>query len=250
LSDIPKDKFKGSYYDSEYYVGLKGGKSYRSANGELKKWSYFNPTGQWLGCKDITEAWNQMFSPSNILDVGCGRGQMIAYARDLGIEAVGFDFSEWAIGDEGRYGNTKKEWVKYHDATEEWPYPDNNFDLVIALDIYEHIYEDDLKFVISEMYRVSRKWVFLQIATAGSGGLQGEKEKGYILKKNQSVPLDLQGCAVAGHVTVINEEAWYNWLDNENWLPRRDMVNWFISLVPNAIIRNWMLNTIIIMEKF
>jgi len=249
LSDIPKDKFKESYYDSEYYAGLKGGKSYRGSNGSLKKWSYFNPSGQWLGCKDITEAWNQMFSPSNMLDVGCGRGQMIAYARDIGIEAVGFDFSEWAVGDDGRYKATKKEWVTCHDATEKWPYPDNSFDLVIALDLMEHIYEDDLDFVITETYRVARKWIFLQIAVSGTGGLQGRDEDGYMLKKGVIIPIGLEGCAVAGHVTVQSEDWWIDKLSSDNLFLRRDLKEYFKLLVPNEVIKNWLQNSILIYEK-
>lgn len=249
MSDLPKKKFTGSYYDAEYFAGKKGGKSYKTANGKTQKWSYFNPSGEWTGCKQIVAAWKQIFNPENLLDVGCGRGQIIAYARDIDIEAEGFDFSEWAIGDEGRYKRTKSEWIKHHDATKKWPYPDNSFDLVVALDLLEHIYADDIDFVISESHRVACKWVFLQIAVSGTGGLQGRHEQGYLLEKNETVPIGLEGCAVAGHVTVMPESFWIDRIDFDDMFLRRDLKEYFISLVSNDVIKNWLLNSILIYEK-
>jgi len=248
LSDIPKNKFTKDYYDSEYFAGSKGGKTYRKANGTLEQWSYWNLEGEWLGCKPITEAWKEMFHPKNLLDVGCGRGQIVAYARDLGIEAYGFDFSEWAVGDEGRYKRTKREWLEIHDATEPWPYATDSFDLVSALDFFEHIYEDDLSFVMDELYRVSKRWVFLQIAVSGTGGLQGRDESGYVLRKDEEIPMGLEGCAVAGHVTVIPEDTWIEKLERDNVFLRRDLKEYFISLVPNEVIGNWLQNSIIVLE--
>ena len=249
MSDIPKEKFKGSYYDAEYFGGEMGGKSFEASDGEIKKWSYFNPSGEWTGCKNIVAAWKQVFTPENLLDVGCGRGQIIAYARKIDIKAEGFDFSEWATGDEGRYKETNSEWVKCHDATEKWPYPDNSFDLVVSLDLLEHIYADDLDFVLSELHRVTRKWIFLQIAVSGTGGLQGRDEKGYILEKNEQVPTGLEGCAVAGHVTVRPESFWIDKIDFEDTFLRRDLKEYFISIVPDNVIKNWLLNSILIYEK-
>jgi len=248
MSDIPKDSFTSSYYDSEYFDGQKGGKSFLQADGSLQKWSYFNPDGEWLGCEQITKAWKTMFNPANLLDVGCGRGQMVAYARDIGIEAEGFDFSEWATGDEGRYHKTEAKWIKCHDATEPWPYEDGSFELVIALDLFEHIYEEDIDFVIGELYRVASKYVFLQIAVSGTGGTQGRDAKGYIFRKCDPVPIELEGCAVAGHVTVMPEDWWHKRLYSDNWFLIRSMVNHFCSLVDPEIIRNWVLNSIIALE--
>jgi len=250
MSDIPEDLFRSSYYDSEYFAGQKGGKSFMNASGSLHKWSYFNPDGEWLGCKDIVKAWKEMFGPSNLLDVGCGRGQIVAYARDIEIEAEGFDYSEWATSDEGRYPRTKSEWIKCHDATERWPYPDNSFDLITALDFYEHIYSDDIDFVIDEMYRVAKKWIFLQIAVIGGGSGAGRHEVGYIFSKDEPIPIGLEGCAVAGHVTVQNKEFWSDKLLKENVFIRHDLLNWFCSLVDKEVIRNWLLNLILVLEVY
>jgi len=239
MSDIPKE-FDGDYYDQDYFRTPEG-KKYLTADGSIQGWSYSNPDGEFLGARLIAKAWKEVFDPRKLLDVGAGRGTFIAYARDAGIEAEGFDFSEWAVSDEGRYPRCKAEWLRLHDATEPWPYDDRSFDLVVVLDLFEHIYEEDLGFVIGELYRVASKYVFIQIATT--------KGEGYILKKGVEVPLGLEGNAVAGHVTVMPEDWWYKLLYNDDWFSIRSMVNHFCALVDPDIIRNWVLNSIIVMER-
>jgi hypothetical protein len=116
------------------------------------------------------------------------------------------------------------------------------------LDAYEHLYVDDIPFVIDEMYRVAKKWVFLQIAVAGSGGLQGKEEKGYIIRRGEQVPLEYEGCAVAGHVTVQPASFWFEKLEKDNVLFRRDLVEYFKLLVPSEVIKNWLANLIVVVE--
>jgi SAM-dependent methyltransferase len=245
MSDIPKI-FTQEYYDEKYFAVPKG-KKFKRPDGSIDTWSYANPLGEWLGAKGIAKAWKEIFNPETMLDVGCGRGTFVAYARDMGIKAVGFDYSKWAI--ENRYPRCKQEWLLCHDATKPWPYKDTSFDLLTILDFYEHIYVDDLDLVISEMYRVAKKWVFLEIATVGGGSGSGIHENGYIFKKGDPIPIEREGNAVAGHVTVCTADWWLEKFDRDEWLPRRDMVNWFSSLVDQAIIQNWLLNSVLILER-
>lgn len=239
---LPKE-FTEDYYDKEYFA-TKEGKEFTCTNGSKRRWGYKNPDGEFYGSKEILRAWNEMFKPKTMLDVGCGRGTFVAYARDLGIEAYGFDFSKWAVG-EGKYFRCQPEWLQCHDASKPWNlYETNSFDLLVALDFYEHIYETDLELVIAEMYRVTKKWIFLQIAT-----VDGVKEKGYILKRGEPIPLDRDARTWAGHVTVETEEWWYERFEYDDWIPRRDMVNWFCALVDKPVIRNWLLNTMIVLER-
>lgn len=84
------------------------------------------------------------------LDVGCGTGAFIEPLKDLG-EAAGIDISPEAIKFCKKRGLTN---VNLGDATS-LPYPDNRFDLVTALDVLEHI-QDDQK-AINEIYRVLKR---------------------------------------------------------------------------------------------
>ena len=106
--------FTSEYYDENYFAKPKGKKYLRTA-GLLDGWSYANPTGEYLGCKDVAKSWKTIFNPVNMLDVGTGRGTFVAYARDLGINAVGFDYSEYAV--KNPYPRCNPEWLKQHDAT-------------------------------------------------------------------------------------------------------------------------------------
>ncbi len=71
----------------------------------------------------------------------------------------------------------------------------------------------------------------------------------YALKKGEPVPEELGEYVVAGHVIVMPEEWWYDRLDHEDWMPRRDMVQHFCGVVDNDIIANWLSNSIIILER-
>lgn len=241
MSDIP-NLFTANYYDQEYFKGQQGGKKFLSGN-QTKQWSYYNKTGESPACKPIAEAWKTIFKPKTMLDAGAGRGTQIAYARNTGIKAVGFDWSSWAVN-EGRYKQCKSNWLIRHDGTQPLPYKTGSFNLTVALDYMEHMYVEDVKNVLKEFYRVTNKYLFLETDV-----VDGKREKGYILQKNMPVPPHLEGNAVAGHVTVQTEQWWCDWLDEFDWIRRRDMEHWFISLVPPEAIRNWLLNSILVYEK-
>lgn len=236
-------EFTEDWYNRKYFSDEKG-KKFTRTNGTVEYWGYRSPSGDVAGADRIINAWKTMFNPKTMLSFGCGRGTLLAYARDVGIEAHGFDWSKWAVSDEGRFARCKPEWLKCHDATKHWPYPDNSFDLVVGLDIMEHIYLENLDFVINEIYRVAKKWIFLQIAT-----VDGVKEKGYTLKKGEPIPIAEDGRTWAGHVFVTTPDIWIEKFEREDWMLRRDMVNYFWSLLAPATIKNWLLNTVLVLEK-
>lgn len=244
MTNTDYEKFgSAEWYDYKYFADEEG-KEFKMENGSVEHWGYRNPSGLWGGSKPITKAWKEMFQPKTMLDVGCGRGQFVLAGRNMGIKAHGFDFSDYAVG-KGRVEGCKPEWLKLHDATQRWPYEDNSYDLVTGLDVMEHVYQSDLQFVIDELYRVADKYVFLQIAT-----VDGIKEEGYILEKGEEIPLDKDARTWAGHVTVQPESFWYDRLEHPDYMPRRDMVQWFYSLTPEEVTVNWRKNTVIVLERF
>jgi len=225
-----EELFGSGHYDQEYYVGNKGGLSYISQDGKIKQWSYYNPDGEWTGCKPIMEAIKAVFNPENMLDCGCGRGTFCAYARDLGITSVGIDFSEWAINNP--YPRAKG--LTQLGDVRDIKFPDNSFDFVLCTDIMEHIFEEDLDKVIHELQRVSRKWIFYNI-----GSPMGEGQDHFVLKKGEVPPVKWQGTTVAGHVNVRPPSYWRKRLSNKNWLLRDDAIQMFRCLVPADVLKNW-----------
>jgi len=233
--------FTQDYYNKDYFVTPEG-KKYKSYDGEEKGWSYANDSGEFLGCEPITRAWKQIFEqPKTMLDVGAGRGTFVSYARNQGIEAVGFDFSKWAISDKGRYYRCEKDWLKWGDVTKSWDYADKSFDLVTCLDLMEHIYESDIKQTLNEAFRVSKKFIFFQIATI--------PENGICFQKDQEIPMEWQGCAVAGHVTIQTKQWWISQLFKSGWRIREDLLEWFTILVGPETLANWHQNLMVVMER-
>jgi len=230
--------FGSDYYSEEYFVGRKGGLWYITANGKIKQWSYFNPRGEWEGAKPVMEAIKTIFNPKNLLDVGCGRGTFCAYAKNVGIDAVGIDFSKWAI--ENPYPRAKG-LIQIGDVRD-IKFPDNSFDFVFCTDIMEHIHEEDLPKVLNEVQRVSCRWIFYNI-----GSTMGEDSEHFVLKKGEVPPLKWQGTAVAGHVNVRPPSYWRKKLSSQEWILRDDLVEKFRELVPKQVLANWL--CIIITEK-
>lgn len=77
--------------------------------------------------------------PVNILDAGCGTGLMLPDLNNIG-PTSGMDFSLDAIGFAKKmYGGTIKQCCLPDDI----PYDDNTFEVLISLDVIEHV-EDDL----------------------------------------------------------------------------------------------------------
>jgi len=86
--------------------------------------------------------------PGSLLDVGCGKGKFVEWAKGQGIRAVGLDFASG-------YG-IDADILKM-------PLDDNSFDVVTAFDVLEHLRSEDLVDGLEEMYRVARRFWVLSI---------------------------------------------------------------------------------------
>ncbi|MBW2045273.1 MAG: class I SAM-dependent methyltransferase [Deltaproteobacteria bacterium] len=87
-----------------------------------------------------------------ILDIGCGRGEVIAYCARKGIKrVVGIDFSQDAIDIalESNRGNPKIELIQMEAKDIEFR---NIFDIVFLLDVIEHIPNEEMQLVYPKIY--------------------------------------------------------------------------------------------------
>lgn len=81
------------------------------------------------------------FNPKSVLDVGCAFGYLVKALRDKGVESYGIDISEYAI-------SMAKEGIKPYlavqSALDDLPtsFP-KKFDLVVSIEVIEHLYEED-----------------------------------------------------------------------------------------------------------
>ncbi len=106
-----------------------------------------------------------------VLDVGCGRGEMIFYAAKHGAEGVGVDYSKDSIGlaklaqkKQSKLVQSKTKFL-YMDA-KKLKFKDNSFDLIIMTDVVEHLYPEELELAFKEIKRVLKPKGKLIIHTA------------------------------------------------------------------------------------
>jgi len=132
----PSKKYKKEEFNADYFSELK-------LSPDVKKASYYR----------------DFFSPDNALDVGCGIGNLVWGFSNIGISAEGIDISEDAIN---RSSVEIRSLLKVGDIFN-LDYPDNRFNLVNCSDILEHIPEEVSSDIIRNLYRITNRWLVLNI---------------------------------------------------------------------------------------
>ena len=107
-----------------------------------------------------------------VLDVGCGRGEIIRHCAQLGADAYGIDYAEVAI-------NLSQEIVQssadaptpgrtgvYQADAKHLPFPAGRFDRVLMFDVVEHLYPWELDAAMAEVRRVLRPGGMYVVHTA------------------------------------------------------------------------------------
>lgn len=87
------------------------------------------------------------------LDVGCGRGEMLAYAKDV----LGFDIVHGTETVRQLYNQPNCEYALATDL----PFKDNEYDVVSCLDVLEHLLPADTERALTELSRVARHSLLL-----------------------------------------------------------------------------------------
>ena len=93
-----------------------------------------------------------------VLDVGCGRGEILRHCAKLGADAYGIDYAVVAVhmardviqnttGAQGKTGIARSDAKKL-------PFPTAYFDRVLMFDVVEHLYPWELQESLLEIYRV------------------------------------------------------------------------------------------------
>ena len=113
---------------------------------------------------DYFKLWvsNLGFQDKHILDIGCGRGELIRYAINKGAIATGIDYSKSAI----KYAkNTIKNAIGKHKEqskvlkmdAKKLDFQNESFDMIFLLDIVEHLHDWELEECLKEVNRVLKK---------------------------------------------------------------------------------------------
>lgn len=102
-----------------------------------------------------------------VLDVGCGRGEILRHVTKLGARAYGIDYAEVAVklSREATRDEAAPIGVYRTDA-KRLPYPDNTFDRVLMFDVVEHLFPWELNAALSDIQRVLKPGGMLVVHTA------------------------------------------------------------------------------------
>lgn len=100
-----------------------------------------------------------------VLDVGCGRGNGIAHLKQKQKDVYGVEISHTAVN-----AAKQKGLDVIQGSITSIPYPENKFDLVVSTDVVEHLYEEDVIVALTELKRVSKKYIALKIAPCKERG--------------------------------------------------------------------------------
>jgi predicted SAM-dependent methyltransferase len=131
----PQEMYDRHYFNGGHKVGGYAREGY---------WDY--------PCHEVTARKILELRPESVLELGCARGYVLKRLEDRGVRVCGLDVSEHcyltrAIRDM-RVCNL---WV------EKWPIKDGEFDLCFSQAFLEHVPEEHLEHVLSEMHRVSKR---------------------------------------------------------------------------------------------
>jgi ubiquinone/menaquinone biosynthesis C-methylase UbiE len=104
---------------------------------------------KWAAIRDL-----QSLRGGALLDVGCGRGEVLELARSLDFGPVmGTEVVPELLGEDVRYAEAHA-----------LPFPDGAFDHVTCFDVLEHLVPEDTEAALAELARVAAKTVTITVA--------------------------------------------------------------------------------------
>ena len=114
-----------AFYDEDYYshsCDIAGHLPYTRAE---QHWATF--------FDDVAEELVETVRPTTALDVGCAIGMLVEALRNHGVDATGFDISEWAIS---QVPSALKPYCRIGSITEEI---EGHYDLITCIEVLEHL---------------------------------------------------------------------------------------------------------------
>jgi len=99
----------------------------------------------------MVKQWYDFFKPASVLDLGCGRGAYLYYWQWFVSRAFGHDINKWAITNSFAPG--KVFGLQCYDI-------DSGYDLITAIDLLEHLNDEDLDKTLKAMYEKGNKFLF------------------------------------------------------------------------------------------
>jgi SAM-dependent methyltransferase len=146
---LPPTAVPAAVYDDEYYLGAcLGYEEWRASDGA-------NMAALYPGVLDRA----RLRAGELLVDVGAGRGELIAAAAGRGACAIGIEYSSAAVELARRtlraHGDPPGAEIRLADARA-MPLPDAHADLVTMIDVIEHLSSEEQARALGEAHRVLR----------------------------------------------------------------------------------------------
>jgi len=157
LTQDTKPSLPSSLYTEEYFLtACEGYKEFTESQGERLS-------------RRLSEAfaYAEVKPGMQVLDVGCGRGEILRHVTRLGARAYGIDYAEVAVqlSREATQHEATPVGVYRTDA-KRLPYPAGTFDRALVFDVVEHLYPWELHASLSDIYRVLKPGGMIVVHTA------------------------------------------------------------------------------------
>lgn len=199
-------KITSEYYDAQYFESDKYGPKILEYEGKTYEKYVYKKKSKWEEWIKISKIFKELFNPQSVLDVGCGCGSFLEWAFDVFDSVCGVDYSSWAVHN---LINPKLREKIFQADARKLPFKAGSFDLVVCSDVLEHIYVQDVDWVLGELFRVSKQWVFLHIAVSDDyKRIYGEPKEYIYSGSPEDSFLEWNVFQEGGHVTVKPELWW------------------------------------------
>jgi len=130
-------------------------------HGNWQKYQNPNPVQRWLLSRflQVIENMARTVNPQSILDIGCAEGFVMNRLRQVipGAQVTGLDIDDEAL----LRGKALGARDTCQGSVYSLPYPDDSFDLVLALEVLEHLEEPEQ--ALDELCRVARQFCLLSV---------------------------------------------------------------------------------------
>lgn len=89
-------------------------------------------------------------------ELGCGLGFWVHCLRYYGVDACGTDISSYCV--DNAFGKSK--------GMVKQDIPEGNFDLVLSMDVLEHLSKREIDLYINTLFDKSKKYIFVSVCSA------------------------------------------------------------------------------------
>lgn len=113
--------------------------------------------GRWAPVAEALISRYGLKNGSSVLDLGCGKAHLLADMKKAlpGLEILGVDISDYALQ---QAPQEIRSFLKPLDLRQNpWPFEENQFDLVISLNVFHNFHIGELLPTLKEMERVGRQ---------------------------------------------------------------------------------------------